>query len=212
MRETLFHKQIQVKNKYLELEINDRGWFSFAAKFKREKEKDHATTSLKVELFGIEFAFYIIDTRHYNETEKRFYLPNEPEHYFYNSKNKYIKDIKSFMQNNKDIDPLYIVRALKTWEYWEADMEKHVTEELRDYTSYYSKANKIMRSIPWENTAKCIDCDGYKYKAHYDNGNIILTGLRTRLTLCLEDAIWMYDIYDTNGKLLSKRYDYDYGY
>ena len=208
----IFHKQIQIKNKYLEFEINDSGWFTFATKFKREKEKDHATTSLKIEIFGIEFAFYIIDRRHYNETEKRFYLPDEPEHYFYNSKNKYIRDVKRFMQNNKSIDPLYIIRALKTWEYWEANNEELNAEGLKNYSKYYAKTKKLLKTIPWENTATCVDYDGYKYKAHYDNGNIILTGLRTRLTLCLEDAIWIHDIYDTRGKLLSKRYDYDYGY
>lgn len=208
MRDILFHKQIQLKNKYLEFEINDSGWFTFATKFKREKEKDHATTSLKIEIFGIEFAFYIIDTRHYNETEKRFYLSDEPEHYFYNNKNKYIKEVKEFMQNNKNIDPLYIIRALKTWDSWEDENEKFNAKQLEDYSKYNAKMKKIMKTIPWENTAKCIDYDGDKYKAHYDNGNIILTGLRTRLTLCLEDAIWMYDIYDANGKLLSKRYNY----
>ena len=170
---------------------------------------DHHGIDIDLEILGYEFHFEFNDGRHWNFNEDRLYYIDEPEFFIddeYRAE-QYFADVKKFMASCKELDKGYYRRCLLAykiymqngWDLWDTIEPKQILRKFRsiDFCGGIYGIDKRGRRFELSKHGK---------RSLYVKGNVTINILPPRFVFPFVN------IYDKNGKLLSKMKDYRRGW
>lgn len=207
----VFHHFLGMKHKALELQMSYFGCDALDISYAWRRRQDHAGISLEITFLGVLCAISLYDYRHWNTTENRFYLADEPEPANIGlgyTEREYFEALKRCAQKY-GLDEDYLPRC-------EAAFVEHQIERSRLQALYekWEKEDKKpfqpKHPINWANVKYAKQGKQYKKYAvkFLSNGEIEITEFRTKYRLPVKDVASLFDLYDNKGRLVSQSKEY----